>query len=115
MTRKPEFGEADADGETLHADDDAGHLLHDFVVETPFYGREGVQDVGPEDDAEDDGEGWFGHVQAVADEVAEEGPGDEEAGQDEVGEMGPWRLLVWVRIYFWMNWDRTCGLKFNHD
>lgn len=87
--REPVGWKLYSDGEALHAQDDAGELLGEGIVQAPVaVGGEDVEEGRPEKDAEEHGERWCRQVQAVPDENGEERVGDQEDGQSEVGEVG---------------------------
>ena len=71
----------------MDAEDDAAEFVSDVVFEVPGFGIEGIEAVGANEDADEEGERRFGEMEAVADEEGEEGVGDEETGEDEVGEV----------------------------
>jgi len=81
------FWQLEANDEDLDAEDDAAELVGYVVLEVPGLGVEGIEAVGADEDADQEGERRFGEMEAVADEEREEGVGDEEAGEDEVGEV----------------------------
>lgn len=85
MPRKVRFRQLAAHGEALDPDDDAGRFLRDVVLPAPGVRVEDAGAPGAEYDANEGGEGGFGQVEAVADEVREEGVEDQEGGEDEVG------------------------------
>jgi hypothetical protein len=65
MSSEVEFWQFNADGETLDADNETGHLLKDFVVvifNAPLPGNEYTEDIRTKEDAEKDCERWFWSV-----------------------------------------------------
>ncbi len=89
------LGQLHAHGEYLERNDDAGGLLRDGVLPVPFFRVDDIEDVGAEDDAREEGQWGLAEMQAVPDELGEGGVGDEEDGEDEVGEMaGGWLDLL---------------------
>ncbi len=81
------FGQFDANGETLHHQDDSGKFQSDEIGIAPFEGINQIRGVRAKDDATNGGYGSFANVEFFLDEEGYQHKNTGETAQNDVDQV----------------------------
>ena len=109
------LGQLDADGETLHDQDDAREFERDLVGIAPGEGVDEIGGMRTEDDADDRRDCCFANVEFLFDDQRAQHEQASEASEDDVHQMGLVDREVFPRHLVWGEFSCRSSLKNRAD